>query len=431
MTQQRILIICDDPSLNTGYARVGRFVGQTLHEAGYRVRYLPCNATYPDVDRTQWGFELDAYNPSDRYNNHAIAGVITTYKPSLVMVFGEFIYMGYIGNVCRQYGIQSMYYMPVEGQSYPPSVVYMGGGHIDYKLTLQKFNYIVAYSQFGADNINRLLPGIVTSIVPHQVDTSVFRPLDRRQCLQTFFPQFIEDGLDKVFIVGAVGRNQCRKGTDLLVQGFARFVKNLPIDSGCVPYLFMTTDPKDSHGYNLYSMVDELGLRGHVIINPVVGGKQGPADNQLCEIYNTFDVHASIHRAEGFGLCLIESLACGIRSLTTNYATPAIFGKDVCDFVPVSWMETRESTNTKWAVVDPFYVGEALAKVYDERAKTKQVYQPGVDRAAQFDNKIVARQWVKLLADLRLPDMAPVEDQPVAEDSVTGVITDYLNQAGY
>jgi len=423
---KRILIVGDDPSLNTGYARVARFVAQTLHDNDYRVRYLPCNATMSEVDRQQWGFELLPFNPQDRFGNRNIAQVLSEFKPSLVICFGEFSFVGYIGTVCRQLGIKSMYYMPVEGTAYPPHVVYISGGHIDYKLTLQKFNYIVAYSQFGADCINALLPGIVTDVMPHQVDTDVFRPLDRQACLKTFFPQLFERGENSAFIVGHIGRNQRRKGTDLVIQGFAEFVKRYTTDHYVKPYLFLTTDPKDTHGFNLMSLSEEYKLNGKVIFNPVVGGKQGPADNQMCEVYNTFDVHLCPHRAEGFGLPVLEGLACGIRTVTTKYATPAEFGADVCTLVEPAWLEPCPGTNTNWAVINPISIADALGKIYLE-GSTKHTHTPSVAVAQQFSTKVVAKRWLGLLRDLNLPEMSEIIEQAPAPSTAQSIADAYLD----
>lgn len=431
---KRILIICDDPTLNTGYARVGRFVAKTLQAVGYRVRYAPCNSVIPEVDRKQWSFELDAFNPNDRYYNKTIAATLTQYKPALVLVFGEFSFVGYLGNVCRQYGIRSLYYFPVEGDHYPPSLLYLSGGQIDFKLTLMKFHYIVAYSEFGARNINQLLPGIVTDTIPHQVDTTIFRPLDRLACLTTFFPSLVNDpdiGADRMFIVGHVGRNQRRKGTDYVIQGFADFVERYTKTDDPNyrrPYLFLTLDPKDTHGYNLFELVERYNLRGKVIINPVIGGKNGPADNQLAEVYNTFDVHLCPHRAEGFGLNVLESLACGIRTVTTDYATPAEFGKDCCELVRPSWMEHVTGTNCNWAVINPRDIGNALGKVYmNVLGCTKIQHAPSVLAAQQFAEPVVARRWVKLLEDLALPELSDIEEVHVGQNSNESIIGDYLN----
>jgi glycosyltransferase involved in cell wall biosynthesis len=431
---KRILIICDDPTLNTGYARVGRFIAKTLAAGGYRVRYAPCNAVMPEVDRKQWQFELDAFNPNDRYYNKTIAATLSQYKPALVIVLGEFSFVGYIGSACRQFGIRSLYYCPVEGDHYPPSLVYLSGGHVDYKLTLLKFNYIVAYSEFGARNINALMPGIVTDVLPHQVDTTIFRPLDRRACLNTFFPNLMNDpniGMDRMFIVGHVGRNQRRKGTDYVIAGFsdfvARYVQQEHPDH-VRPYLFLTLDPKDTAGYNLYELVDRYKLRGKVIINPVIGGKNGPADNQLAEIYNTFDVALNPHRAEGYGLNVLESLACGIRTVTTDYATPAEFGRDCCELVKPSWMEQTVGTNCNWAVINPRDIGDALGKMYlMEYGATKIQHAPSVQVAQQFAETAVAPRWLKLLADMDLPELSNIEEVQVGQSQNDSIIMDYLN----
>jgi glycosyltransferase involved in cell wall biosynthesis len=425
MGQKRILVVCDDPSLNTGYARVGRFVAQTLHANDYRVKYLPTNATQPEVDRKQWGFECLPFNANDPFANHSINHVLSDFKPSLVMVFGEFGFMGYIGNVCRQLGIKSLYYMPVEGTAYPPHFVHMRGGHIDYKLTLQKFNYIVAYSQFGAECINRLLPGIVTDVIPHQVDTTIFRPLDRARCLSAFFPQLVTQGIDKLFVVGHIGRNQRRKGTDLVVQGFAEFVKQFPKDSKVKPLLFLVTDPKDTQGYNLYDMVDACGLKGNVCIHEVVGGKAGPADNQLAEIYSTFDVALFPHRAEGFGLPVLEAMATGVNVLTTNYASPAEFGRDCCTFIEPAWLEPCMSTNTNWAVINPKDIGQQLLAIFNS-GDTKRENKHATAIASQYDNVQVGKKWLRLLADLRLPEMSDVEDVLEPTNTISTVVADYL-----
>ena len=425
---KRILIVSDCPTLNTGYARVSRFVATVLQDNGFRVRYLPCNATMQNSDRV-FNFELDKFDVHQRYNNKRIGDILIEFKPSLVIVFGEFNFVGYIGNTCRQLNIRSMYYLPVEGEGYPPHLVHLGGGHIDYKLTLMKFNYILAYSEFGARNINNLLPGIVTDTMPHQVDTTIFRPLDKKKCLDLFFPSLTQDpalGIDKIFIVGGVYRNMRRKGLDYFMKGLQHFIETYEKERKA--YGFLITDPMDGQGFDIGRMIEQYNLKGRIVINPVVGGKDGPADNQLCEMYNTFDVHLCPFRAEGFGLPIIESLACGVRTICTNFATPAIFGKGVCDFIEPVWTEPLVSTNCEWAVLDPKDVAKAINKVYIY-GNTKEPYQLGVDLAAKFDEKVVAAKWVKLLNELDLPDMGDVDDklfQGTTQESVSDAYLESL-----
>jgi len=425
--KKRILVISDCPTLNTGYARVSRFVATTLQDADYQVRYIPCNATMTNSDR-EFNFELDKFDPQDRYNNRRIHDILCAYKPSLVIVFGEFNYIGYVGNICRQLNIQSMYYFPVEGENYPPNIVHLGGGHIDFKLTLMKFHHIVAYSEFGARNINALMPGIVTDTIPHQVDTANFRPLDKKKCLNLFFPALMNDpelGIDKVFIVGGVYRNMRRKGLDYFLKGLQLFIEKYEKKDSMKAIAFLVTDPRDAQGYNLDKMIELYGLNGRVVVHPVIGGKEGPADNQLCEIYNTFDVHLCPFRAEGFGIPILESLACGVRAIATNFASPAVFGKGVIDFIDPAWTEPVAMTNCEWAVLNPEDVAKAIDKVYSY-GYTKDVYQPGVDLAQKFSEKIVAQKWVKLLSDLDLPDMSDIDEAKATGNTNDNIAADYL-----
>jgi len=427
----RILIIADDPTLNTGYARVARFVATTLADNNYHIRYLPCNSATPDADRTKFNFELESFDFNDRFVGKRLQPTLNKFKPSLVIVFGEFGLIGYIGNVCRQLGVRSMYYMPVEGNAYPPKIVNVEGGHVDYALTLQKFNYIVAYSQFGADNINKLLPGIVTDIIPHQVDTDIFRPLNRDAVFKNFFPGLCENpGMDKAFIVGHVGRNQRRKGTDYVLQGFAHFLKNYVDADKMNAYLFLTTDPNDAQGYHLMDMIDSLKLRGHVIINPVVGGKQGPTDNQLAEIYNTFDTHLCPHRAEGFGLPVLEAMASGVKVITTNYSTPPEFGKGVVTLIEPSWYEPTVGTNCEWAVLNPADIAAAINTVYQDVCTNGHVIDfPARLKAEQYSNAEVAKKWCGLMKDIRLQELSDLaEDKTVGLTDTEIIMDSYINE---
>lgn len=415
----RILIVGDNPKLNTGYARVARFVATTLADNGYQVKYLPCNADMSSD--TKFNFELEPFNAADRFGSKAIGDLLPSYKPALVICFGEFAFVGYIGNICRQMGIKSMYYYPVEGVNYPPRVVYTSIGFIDYHLTLQKFNYIVAYSQFGADNINKLLPGIVTDIIPHQVDTDVFRPLDRAKCFAHYF-----SGLDpeKTFIVGHVGRNQRRKGTDLLMQGFASFLHSYKGDKH--PYLFLLLDPKDSHGYNLYEMAESLNLGSHIVISEVIGGKQGPDDYVLAEVYNTMDVALFPHRAEGFGLPVLEALACGTSVITTNYATPPEVVKDAAIKVPYAWLEPTVGTNCMWAVINPDTIGNAIYAAMTAQPP-RYMNAAGVAVAEAYSTKVVGQKWLQLLRDLQLPEQSVLIEDVIKPD-VNNVLDSYLDE---
>lgn len=425
---KRVLIVSDCPTLNTGYARVARLVAKSLHDEGYQVRYLPANATLPDNDR-ELPYEVGTYEYPDRYWNRRIGDELLSYKPSLTIVIGEFIYLGYIGNVCRGLNIQSMYYVPVEGENYPPHFVYYEGGHIDYRMTIAKFHYLVSYSEFGKAQIHKQLPGIVHQSMPHAVDTKVFRPLNKLECRKKFFPNLVDNpeiGNDKFFVVGAVYRNQERKGVDYLLKGFKHFVDNYEGANKC--YLFLVMDVKDGLGYNINNYIKQLGLQGRVTNVAVVSGKMGPDDNALVEIYNTFDVHCCPFRAEGWGLPIIEGLASGCHTIITDYATPAEYAEDSCIRVPIFDTQPRVGTNCEWAVLDYKAVGDAMGKVYTE-IDSRLPNTKGVAVAQKYSEEVVGKKWVDMIKGLSLPEMPEIDESglPQGEDTVISEYFDALD----
>jgi glycosyltransferase involved in cell wall biosynthesis len=417
---KRILIVADDPTLVTGYARLGRFLAETL-STEYEVRYLPCNASNPNHDR-KFKYLVDSFEPSERYNNHRIGDILQSFQPSLVIVIGEFIYIGYIGNACRQRGIKSMYYMPVEGLNFPPHIVYVGQGQVDYKLTLSKFDYIVAYSNFGKEQIHKQLPGIVTEVIYHPINTDIFRPLDRERCRKMYLAHLMYNPeIKDPFIVGAVYRNMRRKGVDYLIKGFRSFVDKYETDRKA--FLFLLMDYRESAGYNLYQMLEQHDLKDRFILVPSVGGVNGPDDHGLCELYATFDVHCCPFRAEGFGFPIIESLACGIRTVATKFSSPAEYGDGVLDFITPIGTEPIASTNCEWAVLDPEEVGDAIATVYRDKPG---VYQKGIDLANTLSEPKIAKQWLRLLKDLNLPEK-PHEKVEMAKNVRENIIETYVD----
>jgi glycosyltransferase involved in cell wall biosynthesis len=69
----------------------------------------------------------------------------------------------------------------------------------------------------------------------------------------------------------------------------------------------MHTDPRDPHGQDLVSLLQNLNLTdGQIMIS-----SQKVAPTNLSMLYNMADCTINISDAEGFGLATFESLACG------------------------------------------------------------------------------------------------------------------------
>jgi len=424
-TIKRILIVTDCPTLNTGYARVGRFLANTFQDNGYEVIYLPCNTTDVNND-TEFNFHLETFDVSNKYCVNSLPIALDKYTPSLVITIGDFNNVAYVGNTCKAKNIKSLYYFPIEGENYPPEKIYVKtNGHvqsIDFKLVLLKFDYVITYSKFGQTQINKLMPGLVQDYVYHAVDTKTFRPLDRYLCRQTLLPSIVTspEANSGTFIIGGVFRNMVRKGVDYFLKSVSRLLKD-DLIVGKDIYAFLVTDPYDTKGYNLEKMIKDYDLTGRVIILPTTGGKDGPTDDQMCEIYNSFDILLAPSRAEGFGLVAVEAAACGTNVITTNYATPGELGKGLFKHIPVLHTEPIHTTNCDWAVLDIEKISDLLlGAVLDQDVVEpvgERTREALVEYADSFSEKHIGREWLGLLEMCDLPEVAQVKIESVSSES--------------
>jgi glycosyltransferase involved in cell wall biosynthesis len=91
------------------------------------------------------------------------------------------------------------------------------------------------------------------------------------------------------------------------------------------------------------------------------------------------DVYASLHRAEGYGLSLLESMALGKPVLATAYSGNVDFMNPVNSLpvgyrlVPVARPEGPYQPGMLWADPDVEHAADLLGRVYDDRDLAKRI----------------------------------------------------------
>jgi glycosyltransferase involved in cell wall biosynthesis len=135
--------------------------------------------------------------------------------------------------------------------------------------------------------------------------------------------QFFRD-FDPEFVLLYINRNVRRKMTSDIILAYDKFVRGLPEEKQNTCVLLMHTQPTDEAGTNLYAVIDDLGIKGKIIIS-----EKRIEPKLLNAIFNIADVTINIASNEGFGLGTAESLMVG---------TPIIVNvtgglQDQCGFV--------------------------------------------------------------------------------------------------
>jgi glycosyltransferase involved in cell wall biosynthesis len=167
------------------------------------------------------------------------------------------------------------------------------------RIALKKADRIIAISKFTQSEITRLI-GISKNkidVIYQGVDHTKYRPMDRIKC-KKFFEL---NPNDKHILV--VASNAPRKRMDLTKQVFDS-IRLRRSDVGLL---------KAGYGENLI---------GNRIIN--VG--QIP-EKEMPKLFNAADIYLHTSEYEGFGLPVLEAMACGIPVVVSNKASlPEIVG---------------------------------------------------------------------------------------------------------
>ena len=152
------------------------------------------------------------------------------------------------------------------------------------------------------------LPADRVHVVPEGVDPALFRPAEAA-------PQETH----RPFRFLCVGKWEVRKGIDDLARAFAReFAPHEPVE------LILHCHNPYLSGFDIDRALASLQLPAHA---PIRASHPLPLP-ALAALYGACDVLVLATKAEGWGLPIIEALACGIPAIATNYSGHTTFLND-------------------------------------------------------------------------------------------------------
>lgn len=231
-------------------------------------------------------------------------------------------------------------------------------------------------------------------VIPHGVDTTVFRRLDSRRdaCAKLGIPAG-----DDTFIVLNANANRPWKGIDATIRGFAEFAAGKP--PGVRLYLHMGL--KDQ-GWDVVELVERYGVLDRCLFST-----RGPAppivsDEMLNLIYNACDIGINTAACEGVGLVSLEHGATGAAQIVPRHTGAA----DI-------WFGHSESLEPAAAAVDPvsheqrYYfapadVAAAIERLYSDAPRRAAMSDLAYARATseEFDWDAIAGRWQDVFAGL-------------------------------
>lgn len=237
---------------------------------------------------------------------------------------------------------------------------------------------VVPLTRMTAAHLKQSGLGQTGPVIPHGVDTRIFRPGAGVTKSGAGSPRLM-----------SVGANSRRKRIDKLIEAFRLVVNHLPNAK-----LSIKTDASEKvGGFDITRLLDHYEVTDSVSVITA----ELP-DSALAELYASSDFY--IHTAEWEGFCIpvIEAMACGVPVVTHRVQGPGELVPYPDLLVPGS--KAVHDGDVELLEADPVSFAEAVVRLSGEPSLSRQAAEAGRSAALSlYDIRVVARRWTSLLLE--------------------------------
>ncbi len=208
-------------------------------------------------------------------------------------------------------------------------------------------------------------------VVPEGVDTRTFRPIADRQRLAKWRVGLF--GADLPYIA-YVGKPTERRNLTPLIRAFAALKRERGI-----PHKLLIAGADLPGTSPFRQVIEEDGLAKEVFVRGYVGHDEMPL------VYNAADLFIYPSSYEGFGMPVLEAMACGTPLITLNNTAFPEFAGGVAHLLPDAAVPTLK---------------EGILAVLSDAAWRERMSREGPKRAAAYDWRVVTRRYLDLMLPL-------------------------------
>ena len=233
-----------------------------------------------------------------------------------------------------------------------------------YSASAHRATHLTTVSEHSKREIVRhygVAPDKIT-IVPEGVDTTLFRPITDASVLSRWRVERL--GADVPFIMYA-GKPTARRNLPALIEAFGRVKHSLNLPHKLVLFgMAMPGSPieKDIAQSPVVRDIVSIGFASHA---------------ELAVAYNAAGLFIYPSSYEGFGMPVLEAMACGVPAIALNTTAFPEFAASAALLLPDARVET---------------LADGITRVISDAELRRHMGKEGVRRAADYDwSKVIAK----------------------------------------
>lgn len=281
-----------------------------VHFGTQKMATADLDRTLPASVKSIDGSALDKEKPGIGFALSELGGVIQSEKPDVVFIYNDLsIVCAYIESIRKAIDVRTFKiwtYLDVTSHGLPSTMIDIINRDVDR---------VFAFTKGWKDSLK--IQGIIrpVDVMPHGVDTKMFRPIPRDVARQTL-------GLPKdVFLFTSLNKNIPRKRLDLLIMSFVKLMVRFPTKN---IFMLIVADKGDRGGFQLFDIfAREIKVNGGTV--DMYGNRLLITSKDTCYkdedinvLYNCGDAGVSCAEGEGFGLCTFEQMSVGVPQVVPD-----------------------------------------------------------------------------------------------------------------